>query len=118
MSKHKGKSACLISEADSYSDSESDETVLGISSQSCNSNVWIVDSRTSSHMTHKKELLMNYEEFDKPQKVSMGDSHMVEACGKGDIQFTMTLDNDNPKRSNYNEGYSVCAKIDLQFFLS
>ena len=27
-SKHKGKSACLISEADSYSDSESDEKVL------------------------------------------------------------------------------------------
>ena len=23
---------------------------------------------------------------------------MVEACGKGDIQFTMPLDNDKPKR--------------------
>ena len=41
---------------------------------------------------------MNHEEFDKPQKVSMGDGHMVEAFGKGGIQFTMTLDNDKPKR--------------------
>ena len=27
----------------------------------------------------------------------MRDDHMVEACGKGDIQFTMPLDNDKPK---------------------
>ena len=48
-------------------------------------------------MTQRKELLVNYEEFDKPQKVSMGNGHMVEACGKGDIQFKMTLENDRPK---------------------
>ena len=41
---------------------------------------------------------MSYEKFDKPQKVSMGDGHMVKACGKRDIQFTMTLVNDKPKR--------------------
>ena len=40
---------------------------------------------------------MNYEEFNKPQKVSMGDGHMVEACGKGDIQFTRVLRNDRLK---------------------
>ena len=97
-SKHKGKSACLISEGESYSDSESDEKVFGVSSQSHNPNVWIVDSGASSHMTQRKELLMSYEQFDKPQKVTIGDGHMVEACGKGDIQFTMTLNNDKPKR--------------------
>ena len=58
---------------------------------------WIVDSGASSHIMQRKELLVNYEEFDKPQKVSMGDSHMVEAFGKGDIRFTMTLENDRPK---------------------
>ena len=95
--KHKGKSACLISEGESGSDTESDEKVFGVSSQPHNPNVWIVDSGASSHMTQRKELLVNYEEFDKPQKVSMGDGHMVEACGKGDIQFKMTLENDRPK---------------------
>ena len=95
--KHKGKSACLISEGESGSDTESDEKVFGVSSQPHNPNAWIVDSGASSHMTQRKELLVNYEEFDKPQKVSMGDGHMVEACGKGDIQFKMTLENDRPK---------------------
>ena len=95
--KHKGKSACLISEEESCSDTESDEKVFGVSSQSHNPNVWIIDSGASSHMTQRKELLANYEEFDKPQKVSMGDGHMVEACGKGDIQFTMVLQNDRSK---------------------
>ena len=95
--KHKGKSACLISEGESGSDNESDEKVFGVSSQPHNPNAWIVDSGASSHMTQRKELLVNYEEFDKPQKVSMGDGHMVEACGKGDIQFKMTLENDRPK---------------------
>ena len=28
----------------------------------------------------------------------MRDSHMVEACGKGDIQFTMTLEKDRSNR--------------------
>ena len=95
--KHKGKSACLISEGESGSDTESDEKVFGVSSQPHNPNAWIVDSGASSHMTQRKELLVNYEEFNKPQKVSMGDGHMVEACGKGDIQFKMTLENDRPK---------------------
>ena len=94
--KHKGKSACLIS-GESGSDTESDEKVFGVSSQPHNPNIWIVDSGASSHMTQRKELLVNYEEFDKPQKVSMGDGHMVEACGKGDIQFKMILENDRPK---------------------
>ena len=94
--KHKGKSACLIC-GETCLDTESDEKVFGISSHSHNSNVWIVDSGASSHMTQRNELLANYEEFDKPQKVSMGDGHMVEACGKGNIQFTMVLQNDRSK---------------------
>ena len=96
--KHKGKSACLVSQGESCSDTESDEKVFGVSSQSHNPNVWIVDSGASSHMTQRKELLVNYEEFDKPQKVSMGDGHMVEACGKGDIQFMMIFEKDRSKR--------------------
>ena len=52
-------------------------------------------------MSQGKELLVNYEEFDKPQKVSMGDGHMVEACGKGDIQFMMTFEKDRSKRVTF-----------------
>ena len=49
-------------------------------------------------MTKRKDLLVNFVEYDKPQKVSMGDSHMVEACGKGDIQFTITPEKDKSNR--------------------
>ena len=48
-------------------------------------------------MIQRKELFVNYEEFDKPQKVGMGDGHTVEACGRGDIHFTMTLENGKPR---------------------
>ena len=83
--KHKGKSACLVSQGESCSDTESDEKVFRVSSLSPNPNFWIVDSGASSHMTQRKDLLVNFVEYDKPQKVSIGDGHMVEACGKGDI---------------------------------
>ena len=39
LSKHKGKSACLVSQGESCSDTESDEKVFGVSSQSHNPNV-------------------------------------------------------------------------------
>ena len=78
-SKHKVKSAYMVSQGESHSDSESDEKVFGASSQSYNSHGWIVDSGASSHMTQVKEFLVNYEDFDNPQKVSMGDGCTVEA---------------------------------------
>ena len=58
-------------------------------------------------MIQRKELLMNHEKLDKPQKVSMEDGHMVEACGKEDTQFTMTLENDRTMRVAMRS--SVCA---------
>ena len=76
-SKHKTKSACMVSQGESHSDTESDETVFRTSSQSHNPQDWIVDSRASSHMAKMKELLVNYEEFDNPQKVGMGDGSTV-----------------------------------------
>ena len=52
--KHKGKSACLVSRGESCSDTESDEKVSGVSSQSDNPNVWIVDWSVKSHDTKKR----------------------------------------------------------------
>ena len=40
-------------------------------------------------MTQRRELLMEYEQFEKPQKVWLGDGRSVEAIEKGNIQFTM-----------------------------
>ena len=81
-SKHKVKSAYMVSQGESHSDSESDEKVFGASSQSYSSHDWIVDSGVSSHMAQVREFLVNYEEFDSPQKVSMGDGRTVETHGR------------------------------------
>ena len=58
---------------------------------------WIIDSGASSHMTQTKELLVNYENFDTPQKVCLGDGRTVEAFGKGDIHLTMLFKMSRPK---------------------
>ena len=52
----------------------------------------------TSHMTQERELLVDYEEFDKPQKVCLGDCHTVEAFGKGNIHFTMVFKMSKPKK--------------------
>ena len=88
----------MVLQGESHSDSESDEKVFGAYSQSHNSYDWIVDSGASSHMTQLKEIIVNYEEFDNPQKVSMGDERTIEAHGKGDIHFTMILENNLPRK--------------------
>ena len=62
---------------------------------------------------NREEHLVNYETFDKFQKVSMKDIQMVEVCGKGDIQFTMTLENNRSKRFTVRGALYVCAKVDL-----
>ena len=49
-------------------------------------------------MTQFKELLVNYEEFEEPQMVSLGDGRSVKALGKGNIQFTMLFKVSSPKR--------------------
>ena len=97
-SKHKVKSAYMVSQGESHSDSESDEKVFGASSQSYNSHDWIVDSGASSHMAQVRGFLVNYEEFDNPQKVSMGDGRTVEAHGRGNIHFKMILENNMQRK--------------------
>ena len=68
-------------------------------SQSYNLVGWIVDSGSSSHMTQRRELLVDYEEFDKRQMgVCLGDGRTVEAFGRGNIHFTMALKMKKPKK--------------------
>ena len=81
-SKHKAKSVSTESREGSHSDTESDEEAFyGVSSQSYNSGGWIVDSGASSHMTQSRQFLVDYEGFEKPQKVCLGDGRTVEAFG-------------------------------------
>ena len=49
-------------------------------------------------MTQNRELLVDYEEFDNPQKVCLGDGRTVEAFAKGNIHFTMVFRMSKPKK--------------------
>ena len=52
---------------------------------------WLVDSGASSHMTSEKEILSNYHEFEKPEKVGLGDGRTVDAVGVGNVYINMQL---------------------------
>ena len=58
---------------------------------------WLVDSGASSHMTRERELLIDYEEFGTPHKVSLGDGHVVDALGAGNVHLKMLFKVSQPK---------------------
>ena len=60
---------------------------------------WLVDSGASSHMTPQKEFLVDYREFDTPEKVGLGDGRIVEAVGVGNMRFNMLFKVSDSKRA-------------------
>ncbi len=50
-------------------------------------------------MTFRKDLLKNYEEFEKPEKVCLGDGRTVEAFGAGETHLTMKFKVSKPKEA-------------------
>ena len=67
--------------------------------QSDHQDSWLVDSGASSHMTRNKGLLVNYQEFEVPEKVGLGDGRTVDAVGVGNVCMNMTFRVGQPKRS-------------------
>ena len=84
----------------SHSESESEECTgaFVVSAKTHETSEWMVDSGASSHMTCKQELLRDYKEFEKPEKVSLGDGRSVEAIGVGNIHLNMQFKVSDPKR--------------------
>ena len=46
---------------------------------------WLIDSGASSHMTNERHVLTNFQEFDEPENVALGDVHVVKALGSGSV---------------------------------
>ena len=53
---------------------------------------WYIDSAASSHMTFNKDVLHDYEEYEKPSNVFLGDNTHIPALGQGKVDFK-TSDN-------------------------
>ena len=52
---------------------------------------WIIDSGATRHMTFQQDLLTDYCQFNKPEKVGLGDGRMVDAVGTGRVMVSMPL---------------------------
>ena len=71
--------------------SESSKGAFCVGSPS--SDVWLIDSGASSHMTNQKELLSDYIELETPKKVRLGDGQSVDAVGIGTYRCSLKLVN-------------------------
>ena len=60
---------------------------------------WLFDSGASSHMTNKRSFLVNYREFQTPEKVGLGDGRTVDAIGIGNVHVDMTFKVSKPKKA-------------------
>ena len=60
---------------------------------------WLIDSGASSHMTWEKNILTGYKEFERVQKVSVGDGRTRDAVGVGDVHINMQFKVSQPKGS-------------------
>ena len=69
------KEDCSKSESD-------DEEALAVTTSTTQKIQWLIDSGASSHMTQEKEVLT---EFEKPEKVELGDGRTVDAIGIGSL---------------------------------
>ena len=60
-------------------------TEVGLSGDSRPAGKWLVDSGASSHMTNDLELIANYQRFEQPERVGLGDGRTVDALGTGKV---------------------------------
>jgi hypothetical protein len=87
LSKHKASAA----NTEDSDESTKQLFATGFITSSKDENKWIVDSGASQHMTANRQLLIDYEEFSKPEPVTLGDGYAVNAHGQGKVSIIMML---------------------------
>ena len=60
---------------------------------------WVIDSGASSHMTKGKHFLTNFQEFEEPENVALGDGRVVKALGSGRVQMNMLFPGPEAKKA-------------------
>ena len=64
---------------------------------------WIVDSRATCHICNSKELFEDLHPLSRPQKVTLGDGHTLEAIGTGAVEVKLKLSGEKSKVGRLNE---------------
>ena len=54
---------------------------------------WFLDSAASANMTFDGDNLQDYQDYNKPSNVFLGDNHYIPAIGEGKLQMTSNNDN-------------------------
>ena len=60
---------------------------------------WVIESGASSHMTKEKHVMVNFQEFDKPENVALGDGRVVKALGSGSVRMNMLFEATESKKA-------------------
>ena len=74
-------------------------SVESVESTNKNCCPWFIDSGASSHMTTKKHVLVNFQEFAEPENVALGDGRVVKALGSGSVRINMLFHATGSKRA-------------------
>ena len=59
---------------------------------------WIVDSRATCHMCNDRKLFVELHNLEKPQEVTLGDGHDLDAIGRGVVVLETKLPSGRTKK--------------------
>ena len=83
---------------------------------------WIVDSGASRHMTWDRGQLEDYRTSDKPELVRLGDNHVVEAQGIGNVRISVALEDGRVQKSvlcdvlYVHQGFSCQSAVSVSYY--
>ena len=72
----------------------------------------LLDSGASQHMTANKQLLTNYQGFDVPETVILGDGHTLAAYGSGRVIIALTRNKSKDIPTTLDK--VLCSKVGFQ----
>ena len=61
---------------------------------------WIVDSGATCHMCNDKKLFREQHQLRRPQEVTLGDGHVLEATAEGSVTLEMLLPDGSSQKCN------------------
>ena len=61
--------------------------------------LWLIDSGASSHTTKEKHVFTNFQEFEEPENVALGDGRVMKALGSGRVHMNMLFPGTEAKKA-------------------
>lgn len=78
--------------------SDGEALVVGHALSVTSQDIWIIDSGATCHMCNNKSFFSEVSVLEKPQEVSLGDGHVLEATAEGTVPLQMLLPDGSTKK--------------------